>query len=565
MRSTELQSAPLNLHRTTPATRWWSSPMAVLEAIVACLIIAGLALGISVYQSNDNRQSSRSFTAAESTPAPKKVSGAVGSQMSVNVYPAGVGYPLQVSVLDITVAPASTWFGLGDWEIANDATMSVLVLSGEMYTDQVIEGQPFASGETGSAARFIRNNDPERELVVLLMAVHPIKSAIPESTLNTTIVSIALMPVERPDADTMREIVLRFYRFTGSAGIPLDGPLSLDDDFLKVESGELLVAARGDVPIQVNRNGESTDLDAGESFELAAGDSVTFAGVDIAPQFTFVDNQLVSILTLSSNTLPLQRAYVTTQPQGVLWDGPTGDGTTGIILRELTFGPGEGLYYDFTGVAFYRVIAGTITVNSDSEPPILLTTGETYAAAVDERVELTNTGNINAVVIQAEVFAGADFERAWGNSPSGNDVLRKRLGIAQVTLPVQPMNIDFSWIDETALEYGNTVKGAVLIANVGDQLNLQTSTDGVSVLEGSSVSLESISPDGFVPLDSGSIWALGAGDSLLAESNTVFDLIALPGMNVLAYSVTINPAVAPPETGFPANNATPSVQTTPDG
>ncbi|MGH2551153.1 MAG: hypothetical protein ACRDHN_17345, partial [Thermomicrobiales bacterium] len=69
-RSTQLQSAPLNLSGSAQAKRWWSSPMAAIEAVIACLVILALALGISAYQSNDSGPSGQSFIAAESTPEP---------------------------------------------------------------------------------------------------------------------------------------------------------------------------------------------------------------------------------------------------------------------------------------------------------------------------------------------------------------------------------------------------------------------------------------------------------------------------------------------------------------
>jgi mannose-6-phosphate isomerase-like protein (cupin superfamily) len=497
--------------------------------------------------------------AVNQTPSSPPPSGSQGGSITLNLYPAGAGYALQVSVLDITVAPASTWFGLGDWETQYESRVGVHVISGKLYTDDSTNPEPIAAGGNGFASSFIRNNDAEQPLVVRVVAIHRAGEPLPGSTNNTIIVPIASVPVERPEENTMRSIVMQSGTYMRPEGDHLDEMITLDEKFLAVESGTLLVQAQGSVSIQVTHgsdnlgSGESTELHEGESAELDSGDSVTFVGVDVAPRFTFVDNNPVSILTLSSALFPLQRAYVDTLPQSMQWEGPDADGTAGIILRELTFSPGSSLSYDFTGVTFYRVIEGTITVDSDEGPPVLLTAGETYVLTVEDRLGLTNTGNVNVVVIQAEVFAGSDFERAWGTGPSSGNVLRKRLGIAQVTLPVQPMNINFSWVDETNISNVYSVKGAALIANVGDGLNLTTVTDGVSMRNAYNVVPESIDPDRFNPIVGGSSGAFETGSLLLAEANSIFALAAPAGANILAYTVMISPISTPPAEGLPAS------------
>lgn len=559
----EFAPSPLRALPSAPAKRWWSSPMAALEVLVACLVIAALALGISAYQSDDG---------AQQTQSEPRISGGQEMGMTLQVYPSVDIRPISLLIFDVTVDPASTWFGLDDLGTSGMLRVSVFVISGELYTENMATSGPIQAGRSTDAMSFLRNNDRETPLVVRVAIVALSTEQFPESTRNTSITPIAMVPIERPEGDTIHVLTIASGEFTGAAGENLDQLITLDDEFVAVESGSLRVEARGDVPIQIGRLGDASisatpaaELGSGESTALSAGDTVTFAGVDRAPRFTFIDSSPVSLLTVEAHTSPLQLAYVTTQPQSIQWSGPTGDGTIGIIVRELTFGARDSFYYDFSGVSFFRVVSGTIKVIADSGEPIILTPGQTYALIVNERLGLENISTGDAVVVQAEIFDGNDFEHAWGNSPSMSNMLRKRLAIAEVTLPVQAMDISFSWIDSTNIDRGLAVKSTNLIVNTGDPLTLNTSTGGIGIQSGNENDLESIVPYTFEPVTAETTMTLGTGDTLLAQGGSVFNFSAPEGANVFAYNITIHTSQMQVVSGNVGSSPLPEASPTSDG
>lgn len=173
--SAALQSAPLNLPGTAPAKRWWSSPMVALEAVVACLIIAALALGISAYQSNDPRRSSQSFAAAESTPAtlppldpslffalqeaamPSRISwdgdldgtGRIILNLSEVLFPVDTGY--STNFIGIHLMSVLT----GTVSVTTDSGEPITLHGGESISAQVSER--FSIANTGADTAYIVN------------------------------------------------------------------------------------------------------------------------------------------------------------------------------------------------------------------------------------------------------------------------------------------------------------------------------------------------------------------------------------------------------------------------
>jgi hypothetical protein len=545
----EQVSARLPVAPPVPAPRWWSSPVAVLEALVACVLIAVLALGISEYRSNNTPQRSRQF--------PSILNGQSG-QLTLRVYPETDLQPIAVMIFDVTIDPASTWFGPDEWPDGNPSSITVLVISGELYTDNMFSTDPITPGQTATAWSFLRNNNRTTPLVVRAAVVTPATQAFPESTRNTAITPITLVPVERPEGSTVRDVTLKSSTYTGSPGENLDQEITLDDDFVALESGAIRVESRGDQPIAIGRIGDSSTfstptmmLASGESAVLSAGDTATFAGTDRAPRFTFADSSPVSLLMVSTHTSPFQAAYVSTVAPSRSWTLPEGNDHATLILRELTIQPGANWNYDLAGLTLYRAITGSVTLEADGDQ-VPLSAGQTTSLLSTKGIGIANPGTTAAMLIQAIVVPGEDAAAAWGH-PSAmiGSISLKRIAIATVDLPSGTYDGRLSWLDEAGTTQTRATRGVELFANRGFPLSIAPLSGDLSIRtvvdDGSNFDL---SAGGYIELTPGLAQTLLPGGATLAQPNSVFTVSAQEGVDVLAYAITLTPILDP--LGFPA-------------
>jgi hypothetical protein len=537
--------------------RWFSSPMLALEGIIACLLIVVLAFAITTYRSADAPQRT----------SQQPIRGGQSDNVTLNLYPSADVRPVQVAVFEVTIDPASTWFGLDGSAVRQPIGMAATVLSGELYTDSQERLEPFRAGESSGPATFLRNNDPEKPLVVRLVLLQLTTDKALVSTRDTRVTPIFAAPVERPEAGVMREISVASGTYTGQPGQVFDHLTSLDGDAVRVISGSLEVEALGAIPATTGHAGESTaggqELSTGARVRLDAGDWVAFTGVDRAPKFRFVDRNPVTLLTVQSRNVPLQRAYVTTQPQQVVWTGVETQGDGGIILRQLTAQPDSLLQYDYTGLTFFRVISGSVTIQIDGDVPLMLTAQETYSAAVSKQLWIKNSGNQEAVLIQGSVFAGSDVEGAWGLDPQSKGIVRQRLAIVPMTIPAGRLDVSFGGLDGQSIEGSTGGAGVDLLVNMGAPISIQSQIGDVSIGANDEANIESIEPDTLTRLANGTFAELGSGGILLATAGSAYSRSATSDTGVLAYTVSIRSS---PDTmaGYSPKSATPQPQPTMD-
>jgi hypothetical protein len=116
-------SAPLSepfartpLPAQAPAKRWWSSPMAALEVLAACLVLMAMTLGVSLYQAGDNSDTTQQLrTASESTPATVPTpSLAYFTESWNNARPA-------MAAFDIEIGAGKAWMNLSEIHLPTGA------------------------------------------------------------------------------------------------------------------------------------------------------------------------------------------------------------------------------------------------------------------------------------------------------------------------------------------------------------------------------------------------------------------------------------------------------------
>jgi hypothetical protein len=382
--------------------------------------------------------------------------------------------------------------------------------------------------------------------------------AFPEATRNTTITPIGQVPVERPESDTIRTISVHSSTYTGTPGKNLDQAITLDDDFIAIESGSMRVESRSDQPISIGRAGDiatvatpTAELASGESATLSASDTVTFAGANRAPRFTFVDSSPVSLLTVTVYTRPFLAAYVSTLPPSQSWTLPGGSDHATLILREITIQPGASWNYDLTGLTLYRAITGSVTLQADDDQ-VPLSAGQTMSLLSTKRIGISNQGTVAAVLVQAIVVPGEDVAAAWGPPSAMNGQFTlKRIAIATVDLSAGDYDVRLSWLDEAGTTQTRGTRGVELFANRGFPLSIAPLSGAVGIRtavdDGSNSDL---SAGGYTTLTPGLSQILLPGGAILAQPNSVFTVSAREGVDVLAYGITLTPILD--SIGFPA-------------